>query len=60
MEAAGRRCAGSSTAACPHARAAAVHRHEPYPGQYVWSGFADLERWMRLIQASAAPRCVHA
>lgn len=25
--------------------------HEPYPGQYVWSGMADLERWMELIQA---------
>ncbi|KAI7843402.1 hypothetical protein COHA_003000 [Chlorella ohadii] len=24
--------------------------HEPYPGQYVWSGMADLERWMDLIQ----------
>lgn len=25
--------------------------HEPYPGQYVWSGMADLERWMELTQA---------
>lgn len=23
---------------------------EPYPGQYVWDGFADVERWMDLIQ----------
>lgn len=25
--------------------------HEPYPGEYVWTGFADIERWMALIQA---------
>ena len=29
--------------------------HEPYPNQYVWDGFADLERWMQLIQASCGP-----
>jgi beta-galactosidase len=22
--------------------------HEPYPGQYVWTGAADLERFIRL------------
>lgn len=24
--------------------------HEPYPGQYEWRGWADVERWMQLIQ----------
>lgn len=24
--------------------------HEPYPGQYEWQGWADVERWMQLIQ----------
>ncbi len=34
--------------------------HEPYPGQYVWSGMADLERWMDLIQARRAWHvCMH-
>ncbi|KAL4433782.1 hypothetical protein ABPG75_000223 [Micractinium tetrahymenae] len=26
--------------------------HEPYPGQYEWQGWADVERWMQLIQDS--------
>lgn len=24
--------------------------HEPHPGQYVWHGMADVERWLDLIQ----------
>lgn len=24
--------------------------HEPYPNKYVWSGIADLERYLKLIQ----------
>ncbi|KAL4450728.1 hypothetical protein ABPG77_001084 [Micractinium sp. CCAP 211/92] len=24
--------------------------HEPYPGQYEWRGWADVERWLQLIQ----------
>ena len=31
----------------------AWNMHEPYPGQYEWTGFADVERWLRLIQACA-------
>lgn len=34
--------------------------HEPYPGQYVWSGIADLERWMELIQAGGKAVACHA
>ena len=26
--------------------------HEPYPGLFDWSGMANLERWMDLVQAS--------
>jgi hypothetical protein len=32
--------------------------HEPYPGQYVWNGFADIERWMSLIQARRDARAI--
>ncbi|PSC67692.1 Beta-galactosidase 17 [Micractinium conductrix] len=24
--------------------------HEPYPGEYLWRGWADVERWLQLIQ----------
>ena len=24
--------------------------HEPYPDEYVWTGIADLERYLKLIQ----------
>eukprot|EP00887_Chlorella_sp_A99_P001001 scaffold5.g1001.t1 len=24
--------------------------HEPYPGQYIWTGFADIERFVRLAE----------
>ena len=35
----------------------AWNMHEPHPGQYEWTGFADIERWLRLIQARAAHAC---
>lgn len=28
--------------------------HEPYPGQYEWRGWADVERWLQLIQAGGS------
>lgn len=28
--------------------------HEPYPGEYTWTGFADVELFLQLAQASTA------
>ena len=34
--------------------------HEPYPGEYLWRGWADVERWLQLIQARQGGGLRHA